>query len=69
MAFRKKTLLAAIQYVKSGGIMFLDNFGIRMYKEYAMDMLTRHGFKPIHPDNPMRLGTSGAGEFAVFRRG
>jgi len=69
MAFRQKTFFTAMQYVKPGGVMFLDDFGIPVYKEYAMSLLTKHGFRPIHPNSPMMLGVSGAGEFAVFRHG
>lgn len=69
MAIRQETLATVVSFLDPKGIMFLDNFGVSGYKEFAGAYLMSHRFKPVYPKNPMAMDVSYAGRFAVYARG
>lgn len=68
MKTRLDTLDTVLRYAAPKCHMFLDNFGIPKYKEYAMNRMNSLGFTPVFPPSPMRLDVSNAGGFAAFVR-
>lgn len=48
--------------------LFLDNFGISPYKEYAFRRMTEEGFYSVFPEDPLKLSIKEAGEYAIFFR-